>query len=589
MRFSTAMITRSRAVLPLVVALCAFGSIRFAGQSPVVQSPPTVTLSIIGTNDLHGAITPRDGRGGLETFAGFVRNLRAARAADGGAVLVLDAGDMFQGTLESNLNEGAAIVDAYNAIGYTAAAIGNHEFDFGPVGPQATPKQAADDPRGALKARAAQAHFPFLAANLLEIKTRAPVHWPNVQPSVLVTAADVNVGIIGVTTSRTLKATISGNTIGLAIEPLDMAIADQAARLRARGAAVIIVAAHAGGRCSQFANPTDLTSCEQPSEIGEVVAKLPRGTVDAIVAGHTHQGMAHEILGVPIIESFASGRAFGRIDLKVARDRPRVVGHKIYPPRDICGFEDSSGRCVDPAQTPNAAHAEYEGKDVTSDPAVERLLAAAIADASHLKAAPLGVTASSAIERAYGKESALGNLFADMMLESASGADVALTNGGGLRADLPKSALTFGDLYEAMPFDNYMARLRLTGDELARVLAANLGAGGGILSVAGVTAVAACDGGALRATLKRASGVPVRDNEELTIVTSDFLATGGDGAFAPVRVLRVMSGGDEGVLVRDAIAGRLRAHGGSLDPRDFFDPSRPRLSYSGSRPVRCTQ
>ena len=107
---------------------------RFAGRRYRTRAS-TVTLSIVGTNDLHGAIVPREGRGGLATFAGFVENLRAARARDGGAVLVIDAGDMFQGTLESNLNEGAAIVDAYNTIGYTAAAIGNHEFDFGPVGP----------------------------------------------------------------------------------------------------------------------------------------------------------------------------------------------------------------------------------------------------------------------------------------------------------------------------------------------------------------------------------------------------------------------------------------------------------------------
>jgi 5'-nucleotidase len=580
-----AMMERRRAVLTLALALGALGSI---AQPFVPQGrPAAVTLSIVGTNDLHGAMAPRDGRGGLATFAGFVANLRAARTGDGGAVLVIDAGDMFQGTLESNLNEGAAIVDAYNAIGYTAATIGNHEFDFGPVGPPATPRAATDDPRGALKARAAQARFPFLAANVVEVKSGAPVRWPNVQPAVLVTAAGVNVGIIGVTTSRTLKATISGNTIGLAIAPLDTSIADQAARLRARGAAVIIVTAHAGGRCTQFGNPTDLASCEQPSEIGDVITRLPRGTVDAIVAGHTHQGMAHEMFGVPVIESFASGRAFGRIDLTVAGDRPRVIACKIYPPHDICSFEDAAGRCVDPVRTPNAARVRYEGRDVTPEPAVERILAGAIAAARHLKEAPLGVTASSPIERQYGRESALGNLFADMMLDAAPGADVALTNGGGLRADLPKGPLTFGDLYEAMPFDNYMVRLRLTGVELARVLAANLGAGGGILSVAGVTAAATCEGGALRATLRRASGAPIRDDDELTVTTSDFLATGGDAAFAPVRVLRVTNGGDEGLLVREAIAGRLRARGGALDAKAFFDSSRPRLSYPGTRPVRC--
>ena len=66
---------------------------------------------------------------------------------------------MWQGTLESNLGEGAAVVDAYNAMGYTAAAVGNHEFDFGPAGPAAIPEQPGDDPRGALKLRIAEAQF----------------------------------------------------------------------------------------------------------------------------------------------------------------------------------------------------------------------------------------------------------------------------------------------------------------------------------------------------------------------------------------------------------------------------------------------
>ena len=90
------------------------------------QAPDTAILSIIGTNDVHGALAR------LPVLAGFVNNLRAARARDGGAVVVIDAGDMFQGTIESNSNEGAALIDAYNAIGYTAATVGNHEFDFGP-------------------------------------------------------------------------------------------------------------------------------------------------------------------------------------------------------------------------------------------------------------------------------------------------------------------------------------------------------------------------------------------------------------------------------------------------------------------------
>ena len=169
----------------------------------------TVTLSIVGTNDLHGGILPDNGQGGLALFAGYVKNLRAARTREGGAVLLVDAGDMWQGTLESNLREGAPVVAAYNALGYTAAAVGNHEFDFGPVGPDATPATSTVDARGALQARASEASFPFLAANLAETTTGRPVVWPNVRPSILVEAAGVKVGIIGVMTSGGLRQTIA--------------------------------------------------------------------------------------------------------------------------------------------------------------------------------------------------------------------------------------------------------------------------------------------------------------------------------------------------------------------------------------------
>ena len=101
---------------------------------------------------------PRDGRGGVETLSGYLTNLRAARKADGG-VLLVDAGDMFQGTVESNLAEGAPVVAAYNTLGYAAAAIGNHEFDFGVVGPGVAPAGSSADVRGALKARRPRRDF----------------------------------------------------------------------------------------------------------------------------------------------------------------------------------------------------------------------------------------------------------------------------------------------------------------------------------------------------------------------------------------------------------------------------------------------
>lgn len=142
---------------------------------------------------------------------------------------------MWQGKLESNLDEGASVVAAYNALGYAAAAIGNHEFDFGPLDPAATPRSPSDDPRGALKARAREARFPFLAANLIDTSSGQPTNWPNMKPSSVVLAAGIKVGIVGVLTASGLTETIAANVRGLALAPLAESVAVYANRLREEG------------------------------------------------------------------------------------------------------------------------------------------------------------------------------------------------------------------------------------------------------------------------------------------------------------------------------------------------------------------
>ncbi len=471
-------------------------------------SSPSITLSIVGTNDLHGGIVPRGGRGGLALLGGYVNNLRATRARDG-AVLLIDAGDMFQGSLESNLGEGATVVAAYNALRYTAATIGNHEFDFGPAGPAVTPRQPGDDPRGALKARAAEAAFPWLAANLVDGTTNRPVDWPNVKPAILLDAAGVKVGIVGVMTLRALTATMAANVKGLRVTPLAAAIAEQATALRAQGAQVVIVTAHAGGGCRSFDAPTDLASCDAGAEILAVAEALPPALVDVIVAGHTHAGMAHQANGIAIIESFSSGQAFGRVDVTVDRATRRVTNRRIFPPQDLCAqVHPATRRCdADTAGGPDRVAAEYEGRAVTPDPAVAAVLAPQLARVRELKAKPLGIVLDTTIPRTAKVESPLGNLFTDVLLQSVAGADIAVNNtSGGLRADLPKGPLTYGSVFEAYPFDNAIVRFSMTGATLKQLFAARLQQDRGLPGTAGLQVRAQCAGGSLRVDLLRPDG-----------------------------------------------------------------------------------
>lgn len=565
----------------LVASLCMVACSGPSTQEPGPRTPPkrragSVTLSIIGTNDLHGAIDR------LPLFAGYMANLRAARQGDGGGVLLLDAGDMFQGTLESNLEEGKHIVRAYNAIGYTAAAVGNHEFDFGPEGPAATPASVEDDPRGALKARAKEAKFPFLVSNIIDAASGNRIKWPNMPSSILVDVAGVKIGVIGASTESTPFTTMPANFVGLKMQSPATQIAAESTALKAKGATLIVVTAHIGTRCEKYDVPSDFSSCKKDEELIKLVDELPKGSVDVIVAGHTHAVVAHRINDIAVIESFSSGRAFGRVDLRIAPDG-HVSSVKVHQPHLLCPGE-TDGNAMPVAQ---CKPGDYEGKAVVADAEVQTIADEAAASAAPKRNEKLGVTLTAVVQKSYGLESAEGNWFTDLMLATQP-AHIALTNGGGLRADIPAGELTYGALYEAMPFDNRFAHVDVKGAHIRRLISTNLQRGGAILSWGGLVAKARCKAGKLEVDIKVA-GKPLDDNASYKLVTSDFLASGGDGLIGRLKLPEgsVVLTND---IIRDVLADYLRKQKGAkatIDPSKFFGGSQKRMDYEGSRPVEC--
>ena len=499
-------------------------TLAFAAAAALLAQPGTaarqtalVTLSIVGTSDLHGEARPRNGAGGLALLGGYMNNLRAARAADGGAVLLIDSGDTFQGNIESNLSEGAVIVDAYNALGYTAQAVGNHDFDFGSAdSPMA--RQMPGDLRGALKARAAQAAYPFLAANLVDAASGRPVEWPHIRPSVLVDVAGIKVGIVGVMTMDALRSTIAANVQGLRIAPLESTIAGEAAKLRTGGAELVIVASHAGGRCDRFDQPVDLSSCDEDSEIFQVARALPRGLVDVIVAGHTHAGLGHQVNGIGIIQPYSRGQFFGRVDVVFDRAARSVSRLQLFAPRQVCARQDpATGTCA-AAAGGSSAGAEYEGRPVAPDEAIVRAMEPALRRVHELRAAPLGVSLDKDLRRLEDGRSPLGDSLAEALRAAVPGADVAaLNNAGRLWADLPRGPITFGQLYDVFPFDNRLVRVSLTGADLSQWLANEIRRGGAV-GIAGVNVHATCLADGLHVDVLRGTE-RIDDHERLLGVT----------------------------------------------------------------------
>ena len=559
-----------------------------ASCDPAQVDSPTLTVSVIGTNDVHGALLPVDGNRGLALLAGYVNNLRETRAEDGGEVLLIDAGDMWQGTLESNLSEGASVVAAFNALDYDAAAVGNHEFDFGPAGEKATPANDLDDAQGALKRRATEADFPLLAANLIDDATGLPVDWPNVQPSILINRGGIKIGIIGLLTEYALITAMAANTRGLSIAPLGLVTMREAEKLRQAGADLVIVTAHAGSRCENFDDPLDLSSCNMSDEIMQVALNLPVGLVDLMIGGHTHQGIAHEVNGIAITSSFSRTGAFGRVDFVFNRADRSLSSRKIFPPQRVCGYVDNTtGLCVSADDATGAAQvASYSGRIVSPNAKIVEIAAHAAERANVLKTEKLGVYLETPITTQGGSNSAIGHLFTEVMLDAVGG-DVLIHNVmGGIRADLPQGDLVYGSIYEMYPFDNLVVRLDLSGAELRRVLEREVfktrRAG-----IAGIRVFAACNDDGLELTMMRADGSTIEDNDMLAVMTTDFLATGGDDVLTPVIPEDGFPLATSAILVREAIADWMRQRGGSLNADTFSDAGNPKWSIPESGMAQC--
>ncbi len=550
----------------------------------VVEKASLRSIILIGTNDLHGHL------GALPALGGYLRILRAQVAAQHAAVVLVDAGDMFQGTLESNVVEGESIAKAYAALGYAAVAVGNHEFDFGPLGPRVSvpPGQEGSrpdaDPRGALRALARSAGFPFLLANVARNDAHAGQFAMDLSPlaaRVVLDVQGVKIGFTGVTSSDTSATTLAANVRDLTFTPPVGAVQRQADELRRQGATVVVALAHAGSKCDGFTGNTKADHCELHGEVFGLADGLRKGSVDAIVAGHTHFGVAHDVNGMPVIESFSYGRAFGRVDLALD-ERGRVVSHVVHAPRFLCPTTKI------PADE-KCDLGEYEGERVVRDESVARIAEAYVAQTQQRREALVGVTFQAPFTRSYGAESALGNLFARLLRVHAH-VDVALMNGGGMRDDLPAGPLRYGQLFAAMPFDNRVALVTVRVAELRTLFAQNLQSAHGVLSVDGLVVEARCHGSELAVDLYRADHAGARVGKKLDeaialrLAASDFLLGGGDdfgtlGAFAG----RVTVTDD---VMRDVFERQLH-DAGTLDPALLYDPSKPRLDHPGARPLRC--
>jgi len=545
------------------------------------------TLTVVGITDFHGAlepevfVTPKGERvenGGAALLSSYIEILRSKTS---GPVLVVDAGDLFQGTMASNLAEGKPVIQFYNSLGVAASALGNHEFDFGPVGENAVPLAPGEDPQGALKERISEASFPFLATNVVDQDGNTP-SW--LKRSVVVEKGGIRIGIVGAATPETPATTVRANLKGLRfLEPAEP-VATEAKRLREQeGVDVVVFTFHGGGACksNSLKLQDDLTSCQE-GEMFSLLRKMPEGLIDVAVGGHTHQGVAKRIGKTAVIQSYSRGKQIGWANVEVGpgSESPLIAGFS-----SVCGAT-VSGREGYPSCLPGAVkeskespkRAVFLGVEVVPDAKTLALIAPALKRVEAIKMAPLGIQALTDMNRSYSSESELGNLVADALLVAVPGAQLAATNGGGLRANIQAGPVRYGHVFEVLPFDNRLAWLEIDGVTLFKMVQIGHGGGHGSLSWAGLSVSAT----GCTVTDVRVKGEAIDPQAIYKVAINDYLAQGGggmDSLHLPENVVHVMW--ESGSIMRDAVARVLQHWGRDLKARDFYSPEAPRFSVQG--------
>lgn len=453
------------------------------------------SLVILHTNDLHGRVLEGPSHGiGFGKMSTQVENFR--NSFDN--VLLLDAGDAFHGLPMATLVRGESMVRLMNLVGYDVMTVGNHDFNYG---------------QARLQELDAMADFPILAANVYK-----PDGSRLLQPYLIKEMDGLTVAIFGLVTPEALwKSHLA--YVG------DLIFADPVTEARAmveelgEVAQVIIALGHLG-----------IDGASAPEHRSSTVAQAVDG-IDLFVDGHSHsvleEGIRH---GDTLLVSAGSHGAYlGVVEMRIDKDEL-----------------SSSARLV----------SRQESVHVQEDPAVMRLLQELQQVQETALAQVVGETTvrlDGEREAVRGGETNLGNLVTDIM-RHVSGADLALSNGGSIRASVDAGPITRGDIIAVFPFGNQLEVKQVSGAMVKQMLEHGTRAypeiSGGFPHVSGLSYqidLSRPVGDRIVNLMKGDQNLDMDAMYEL--VTNDFLAAGGDGddMLAAFPTLRRMMALDEAI------------------------------------------
>ncbi|HEX9090816.1 MAG TPA: 5'-nucleotidase C-terminal domain-containing protein, partial [Anaerolineales bacterium] len=519
-------------LLVLIAITIPSGMLSMAQEQAPAGTDSVVAFTILHTNDFHGNLerpplpTSTPGMGRLAYQINTVRN-----AVGDANTLLLDAGDIMQGTLLSNLFYGESTIDVFNFVGYDAATFGNHEFDWS----QTT-----------LISRTEQANFPFVSSNIVVNDTGNcdTAGWsspgfttPWITKTVGTAPNTAVVGILGVTTQETPFITLAGNTAGLCFKDPANSISHYYQAVRNAGADVMVVLSHIGytdgGYGYGFPVYGDQTLATKLNTAGT--------PVDLIIGGHSHTNLAAATVvgATTVVQAYYAGRNLGRADVTVdtATNAVTINWTRISV--------SSAGTVDDPTQAVIDVWA--------SNPWYQAEISRVV-----------GFT-NVPLVRNYNGDNSMSDFINDAIYndlnhdaDATNDVDMVFNNAGGLRADISfpitgtlPVTLTHGMLYSVLPFGNATVVGEMTGAHIVELLNQSATLFKGALQVAGIRFDFYCYGTADPCTnpyawgaynvqvLNRANGInawePLDANKTYRIATNEFLAPAGQDGFMPFK------------------------------------------------------
>lgn len=457
-------------ILGLLMALVLVLGLVLPGQKVFAADQKVIT--ILHTNDVHGNAI-EDEKGGKLGYAKLKTFVDSKENA-----ILLDAGDVLHGTTFATISKGQSMVDLMNLVGYKAMAPGNHDFNYGST---------------RLNELASMAKFPILAANVVDKNGKLFL-----KDSTIIEVDGVKVGIFGLATPETRTKSNPKNTEGLDFTNYIEAARVQVAKLKAEGADVVVDLVHLG---------LDKASEERSDLLAQKVAGI-----DLIIDGHSHTLLENGKLenGVLIAQTGDHTKNIGEVTLVVEDGKVSGKSAKLHHYDELKGLE-ADKEVLD----------KIEEVEKANKPYLDRVIGKTAVDLDGLR------------DHVRTGETNLGNLVTDAMLDLTK-ADVALTNGGGIRASIAKGDIKMGDVLQAFPFANYPVVIEITGQTLKDALEYGVDSApeavGKFPHVAGMT---------FKYDQNKAAGSRVFDvlvgkdpldlKKTYKLVTNDFLAIGGDG------------------------------------------------------------